>query len=87
MSIGLWAQEAIFTHFNCMWTLCGHIELFGTGFVFGLSSPYKEDSARFSSVVSGYLTFTSIPRVDGLSTDPQVLGCHRLVSEPRYTNN
>ena len=35
MSIGLWAQEAIFTHFNCMWTLCGHIELFGTSFVFG----------------------------------------------------
>ena len=27
-------------------------------------------------MVSGYPTFTSIPRVDGLSTDPRVLGCH-----------
>ena len=25
------------------------------------------------------------PRVDGLSTDPQDLGRHSLVSEPRYT--
>ena len=26
----------------------GHIELSGTGFVFGYNSPYKGDSARFS---------------------------------------
>ena len=31
-------------------------------------------------------TFTSIPRVDGLSTDPRVLGRHSLVSELRYMN-
>ena len=30
-------------------------------------------------MVSGYPTFTSIPRVDGLSTDPRVLGSHRFV--------
>ena len=29
--------------------------------------------------MSGYPTFTRIPRVDGLSTDPQVLGRHNLV--------
>ena len=26
--------------------------------------------------MSGYTTSTSLPRVDGLSTDPRVLGCH-----------
>ena len=35
VSIDVGNEEAIFTHFNCRWTLCGHIELFGTGFVFG----------------------------------------------------
>ena len=30
--------------------------------------------------MSGYPTFTSIPRVDGLSTDPWVLGRHRIVA-------
>ena len=34
---------------------------------------------------SGYSTFTSIPRVDELSTDTPGLGRHSLVSEPRYT--
>ena len=33
----------------------------------------------------GYPTSTSIPRVDGLSTDTSVLGRHSLVSEHRYT--
>ena len=27
-------------------------------------------------MVSGYPTSTSLPRVDGLSTDPRVFGCH-----------
>ena len=35
VSINVGAQVAIFTHFNCIWTLCGHIELFGIGFAFG----------------------------------------------------
>ena len=29
-------------------------------------------------MVSGYLTSTILPRVDGLSTDPRVLGRHKL---------
>ena len=29
-------------------------------------------------MVSGYPTSTNSPWVDGLSTDPQDLGCHRL---------
>ena len=36
-----------------------------------------------SSVGSGYVTSTSLSRVDGLSTDPQVLGRHSLVLELR----
>ena len=35
------------------------------GDVFGQSSPYKGDSARFSEVASGNPTSTCIPRVDG----------------------
>ena len=35
------------------------------GTVFGKSSPYKGDSARFSKVASGNPTFTCIPWVDG----------------------
>ena len=43
---------------------------------FGWSSSYKGDSTRFSRVVSGYLTSTSILRVDGLLTDPREMGRH-----------
>ena len=35
------------------------------GTVFGYSSPYKGDSARFSKVASGNPTSTCIPRVVG----------------------
>ena len=35
------------------------------GTVFGKSSPYKGDSARFSKVASGNPTSTCILRVDG----------------------
>ena len=35
------------------------------GTVFGKSSPYKGDSARFFEVASGNQTSTCIPRVDG----------------------
>ena len=51
--------------------------------VFGYSSPYKGDSARFSCVVSGYSTSTSILQVNGLSTGPLGLGHQSLVSELR----
>ena len=33
MSSDAWAQVAIFTHFNCIWTRCGRCELFGIGCV------------------------------------------------------
>ena len=36
-----------------------------------------------NSVVSGHAKSTRISWVDGLSTGPSNLGCHRLVSEPR----
>ena len=45
---------------------------------FEYSSMYKEDSARFSLIVSGYPTFMSISQVDRLSTDPRVLGRHKI---------
>ena len=34
-------------------------------------------------MVSGYPTSTNSPRVDGLSTDPQDLGCHKKGKEKR----
>ena len=37
-------------------------------------------------MVSGYPTSTNIPQVDGLSTDPQVLGRHSL-SQETYDND
>ena len=30
MSIYAWAKVPIFTHFNCIWTLCSHCKLVGT---------------------------------------------------------
>ena len=33
---------------------------------------------RYNSVVSGHLKSTEILRVDGLSTGPPDLGCHKL---------
>ena len=53
--------------------------LFGTGSVFGWSSQYKGDSARFSWVVSGYPTSTIILQVDGLSTDTREWGVTALL--------
>ena len=51
-----------FTHvgiiLDCLGQVCA-------GTVFGYSSPYKGDSARFSEVASGNPTSTCIPRVDG----------------------
>ena len=60
-------------------------------------APRTKETARFllnhgsrkmghGDVVLGYRTSTSLPQVDGLSTDPRVLGRHNLVSELRYTS-
>ena len=35
MSIDAWAQVPIFTHFNLIWTLCGHCKLVGTSLYLG----------------------------------------------------
>ena len=35
VSINVGAQVAIFTHFTCIWTLCGHCKLVGTGLYLG----------------------------------------------------
>ena len=35
----------------------------------------------YNSVISGHPKSTGISRVDGLSTGPQVFGCHSLVSK------
>ena len=35
---------AIFTHFNCIWTLCGHIELFETGFLYLGRAPRTKET-------------------------------------------
>ena len=45
----------------------------------------KETLPDFRECRVGYLTSTSILRVDGLSTDTPVLGRHNLVSELTYT--
>ena len=45
----------------------------------------KETLPDFCECLVGYLISTSIPRVDGLSTDTPVLGRHSLVSDHRYT--
>ena len=42
---------------------------------------------RLNGVVSGYPTSTNLPRVDRLSTNPQDLGRHSLVSEHRIFEN
>ena len=35
VSINARAQVAIFTHFNCIWTRCGHKLIVGTGLYLG----------------------------------------------------
>ena len=45
----------------------------------------KETLPDFCECRVGYPTSTSIPRVDGLSTDTPVLGRHSLASKLRYT--
>ena len=45
----------------------------------------KETLPDFHECRVGYPTSTSIPWVDGLSTDTLVLGRHSMVSEHRYT--
>ena len=45
----------------------------------------KETLPDFRECRVGYPTSTSIPRVDGFSTDTPISGHHSMVSELRYT--
>ena len=51
-----------FTHVGIILDCLGQVYV---GTIFGYSSSYKGDSARFSEVESGNPTSTCIPRVDG----------------------
>ena len=68
MSIDAGGQVAIFTHF------CGHWDRF----VLWVDLPVQRRLCQI--FVSGVRlpAFKSILRVDGLSTDPRVLGCHNI---------
>ena len=57
----------------------------GQVFFLGRAPRTKETLSDFHEYRVGYPTSTSIPRVNGLSTDTPVLGRHSLVSEHRYT--
>ena len=76
MSIDAGAQVAIFTHFYSYVDPCVVIvNCLGQVLYLGRAPRTKETLPIFMSGV-GYPTFMSIPRVDGLSTDPRVLGRH-----------
>ena len=91
-SMDKWALHGQFySYVDPVWSLysigpCCHVIV---QVVFWVELPYKGDSARFSlnhgsqkrghdGVVSGYSTFTSISRVDRLSTRPSVGVSHLI---------
>ena len=59
------SPRGIFTHVGIILHILDCLGQVYAGTVFGQSSPYKGDSARFSKVVSGNPTSTCIPQVDG----------------------
>ena len=69
-------------HMDPVWSLL----IVGTGFVPWVELPVQRRLPDFREWCRGYPTSTSIPRVDGLSSDTPVLGRHSLVLELRYTN-
>ena len=64
-----------YSHVDLVWSLL----IVETGCILGRSPRTKETLPDFLWVVSGYPTSTSILRVDGLSTDPRVLGRHNFL--------
>ena len=64
-----------------MWTLCGHCILLGHVLYLDRAPCTKETLPDFLLVVSGDPTSTIIQQVDGLSTDPRVLGHHSEYEE------
>ena len=73
-----WQFLLIFIH---MLTLCGHWDKF----VLWVELPVQMRLCPIFVSGVGLPAFTSIPRVDGLSKDPRVLGRYSMVSEHRYT--
>ena len=47
MSIDAWAQVAIFTHFNCIWTMCGHCNCWDRFCTLGRAHRTKETLPDF----------------------------------------
>ena len=66
-----------FTHIYVILNCLGQVLLLGR------APRTKETLPDFRECLVGYPISTSIPRVDGLSTDPRVSGRHSLVSELR----
>ena len=71
-----WPFLLIFIH---IWTLCGHWDRF----VPWVELPVQRRLYPIFVSGVGLPAFTSIPRVDGLSTDTSGLGRHSLVLELR----
>ena len=65
-----------FTHFYLYVDLVWSLLIVGTCCMLG-RAPRTKETARFSRVVSGYPTSTSISQVDGLSTGSPRLGRHK----------
>ena len=61
------------------------VNFLGQVLYLGRAPHTNETLPDFHECRVGYPTSTSIPRVDGLSTDTPVLGRHIMVSEHRYT--
>ena len=81
VSIDAGAQVA--NYFTRMWTRCGHCKLFVTGCIW-VELPVQR--RLYPIFLSGVRlpTSTSIPQVDGLSTDPRVLGRHIICGVKLY---
>ena len=83
MSIDVGAQVAIIL------LACRHcvviVNCLGQVLYLGRAPRTKETLPNFRECRVGYPTSTSIPQVDGLSTDTLVLGHHSMVSEHRFT--
>ena len=77
VSIDEGAQVTIFTHFIHMWTLRGHIELFGTGLCLDRASHTKEtlpDFREWCRVTRHLRVFRGLT---GCQRTPRVLGRHK----------
>ena len=79
----LWAQVAVLLMLGLYCTVW---DRYMQVLYLGRAPRTKETLANFREKISGRPTFMSIPRVDGLSTDPRDFRLHSLVSELRYTN-